>query len=62
MDKHYSHMQRDLERDFVDYIMGLWHLHRINKMAYRKPFVYKSGQVFRGAVDGRNLNKTSKES
>jgi dTDP-4-dehydrorhamnose 3,5-epimerase-like enzyme len=58
MENHYSHMQRDLERDLADYITGLWHLHKINKMTYRKPFVYKSGQVFPNAYDGRNQSNT----
>lgn len=30
---YYKHMERDLESDLVDYIMGLWHMHRMAKMS-----------------------------
>ena len=33
---HYAHMMRDIEKDCVDYIMGLWHMHRIAKMVQNK--------------------------
>ena len=45
MENHYSHMERDIERDLIAYIMGIWHMHKINKM------VSKRLPAYRGKID-----------